>query len=788
MGSKAETLFELSARVQIFRVPRFAQITVAEWSARPEEVISAVQERFRDCTLAIRSSAFDEDGDQLSQAGAYHSVLNVPSNDKLAISDAIDDVIASYRNCSRDESEEDQVILQDMVQGTVMSGVVFTHELNTGAPYYVINYDDTSGLTNTVTAGDGECSNRTLFIHRGAVEAIRSERFQLLIAAVQELEDILGSQFLDIEFALDEMLQPYLLQVRAITTQPNWNRSIARRIDNELRGIQTFVRERLLPMHGVFGQTTVLGQMPDWNPAEMIGRAPRALALSLYRTLITDHAWRRARESMGYAVPSGQALMVSLAGQPFIDTRLSFHSYLPAKLSASIADKLVDSWVSRLREHPELHDKVEFEVAITIFSFDIDDRLDRLVGDALSSDERREFRDTLLLMTQPLLRGEGEGSVTAALAKLEDLSERQLPSNTRGLCALLPMIEDCIRLGTEPFAVLARHGFIARTLLLSLVARGALSDDDVARFQASVHTVASELVEDIRRLQAGELARDAFMLRYGHLRPGTYDIMSLRYDQMQDFVSYRNYEQGETAELQTDFELDINQRASIDALLRQEGLENLDCDSLFTYCAAAIAGREYGKFVFTRSVSAMLELIADFGERQGLSREEMSNVPVSALLDVELSSADLSVEDRLRGIARREAERYELTSAIRLPQVMFDEAGVHVVPFQVSQPNFITDLKVTADLVCLDSRQIASGLEGRIVLIEQADPGYDWIFAQNIAGLVTKFGGANSHMAIRCAEFGIPAAIGCGDQRFEAFTQVRRLSLDCAAGLIIHLH
>jgi phosphoenolpyruvate-protein kinase (PTS system EI component) len=79
-------------------------------------------------------------------------------------------------------------------------------------------------------------------------------------------------------------------------------------------------------------------------------------------------------------------------------------------------------------------------------------------------------------------------------------------------------------------------------------------------------------------------------------------------------------------------------------------------------------------------------------------------------------------------------------------------------------------------------------LTGKIVLIENADPGFDWIFAQQIGGLITKYGGANSHMAIRCAEFGIPAAIGCGEQRFEMFTRAHQLLLDCAAGLINPLH
>ena len=50
------------------------------------------------------------------------------------------------------------------------------------------------------------------------------------------------------------------------------------------------------------------------------------------------------------------------------------------------------------------------------------------------------------------------------------------------------------------------------------------------------------------------------------------------------------------------------------------------------------------------------------------------------------------------------------------PQVLFDEAGVRVVPFQVSHPNFITKSKVIADVVT-DLQDSPSNLAGRIILI-----------------------------------------------------------------------
>ena len=66
-------------------------------------------------------------------------------------------------------------------------------------------------------------------------------------------------------------------------------------------------------------------------------------------------------------------------------------------------------------------------------------------------------------------------------------------------------------------------------------------------------------------------------------------------------------------------------------------------------------------------------------------------------------------------------------------------------------------------------------------MIESADPGFDWIFSHNISGLVTKFGGANSHMTIRCAEFELPAAIGCGGKLFDQLRNSKVIELNCGA-------
>ena len=66
-----------------------------------------------------------------------------------------------------------------------------------------------------------------------------------------------------------------------------------------------------------------------------------------------------------------------------------------------------------------------------------------------------------------------------------------------------------------------------------------------------------------------------------------------------------------------------------------------------------------------------------------------------------------------------------------------------------------------------------------IVVIENADPGFDWIFSHKIKGLITKFGGINSHMSIRCEELNVPAIIGFGEDNYSKIIYKKELNINC---------
>lgn len=103
-------------------------------------------------------------------------------------------------------------------------------------------------------------------------------------------------------------------------------------------------------------------------------------------------------------------------------------------------------------------------------------------------------------------------------------------------------------------------------------------------------------------------------------------------------------------------------------------------------------------------------------------------------------------------------------------------ADVWAFEWPETEPNFITQKQVTAPVVGSYDRE---RLDDAIVCIPSADPGFDWLFAYPIAGLITAWGGANSHMAIRSGELGLPAVIGAGEVLYRRWSGAR-LHLDCA--------
>lgn len=805
LGTKADTLERLRGLVDRSRILDQLVFEVASWERDPLSILDEVRSHsFR--TVVVRSSSIAEDGWQDSQAGAFHTELGVdPTSTELA--KAIENVAERLRKRSG-RAERDQILIQPQVEDVMMSGVAFTRDLESAGPYTVINFDEVSGRTDTVTSGQGN-DHRTVYLHHcldGIGHLEEDESLSTVKDAIDELRELLGDPPLDIEFAVNGGGEVVILQVRPLAVHSSKDRFDERDVEAELRSTVRKVKDLNSSRPLLDGSGTVLGMMPDWNPAEMIGTDPNPLAVSLYRYLITDDVWARARAASGYRDVRPAPLMVTLAGRPFIDTLVDFNSFIPASLPDELGTRLVEHYVDRLRGDPTLHDKVEFEVAIPSLDFSFDRRVPQLENAGFTEHEIETIREHLLSLTDSIVRGE-TASMQEQCQKLltlgrrrKELLEADRTSWSVDVRRVGGLLDDAREFGTLPFSILARYAFIATALLQSLVERGVITDDQLDRLQEGIPTIAHELSQDMERLREGSIDSGEFLVRYGHLRPGTYDIDSPRYDEVPanyfdisgEFPDIEPLEfdrtresvvEGWSPEVSEEAEAIFDEaRDGIFELIEEEGF-TFTPEELFDFATHAIPLRELAKFEFTRNLSAALSLLRRSAEDEfHLDPDDLRYLSITQLLQSATENPSPVIDREFERAINHNEKRKRIQDMIPLPPLIRDCREIRAFEISAEQPNYVTDASVTAGVVRVDDIQSNGELQGRIALIPSADPGYDWIFGSGIAGLVTKYGGVASHMAIRAAEFGLPAAIGCGEILYDRIARADVVELDSGAG------
>ena len=178
-----------------------------------------------------------------------------------------------------------------------------------------------------------------------------------------------------------------------------------------------------------------------------------------------------------------------------------------------------------------------------------------------------------------------------------------------------------------------------------------------------------------------------------------------------------------------------------------------------------------------------------WGDNYGLSRDDLSFLEWSELAKG-LTQPVMDDVDRYYLDSAEKARRHMAAAhAFRIGHIVYGVRDIYVATQNRSVPNFIGLGIASGKVAVLQANTPTTiNLKNRIVCIENADPGFDWIFTKGIAALITRFGGANSHMAVRCAEFGLPAAIGCGDQAFERVTKAGNVDLNCAEKILRPLY
>src|SRR3989304_6190161 len=135
-GSKAENLERLRPFISTAKILPAVYFTVSEWRTEADAIVGRVVHQLSARPLIVRSSARNEDGLTASRAGRYATVSDVSG--EQAFRKAGETVIDSYG----DAAPNDQILVQPKLSGVELSGVAFSCDPATLAPYRVVNYAD----------------------------------------------------------------------------------------------------------------------------------------------------------------------------------------------------------------------------------------------------------------------------------------------------------------------------------------------------------------------------------------------------------------------------------------------------------------------------------------------------------------------------------------------------------------------------------------------------------------------------------------------------------------------
>ena len=772
--TKADTLKQLTELVKHSKIEKIYAFTVEEWQRSRIGILKHISSNFNK-KIIVRSSAVGEDSTISSKAGSYESILNVNTSSKKEITNAINSVISSYE-IKNNNNNDNQILIQNQTLNVVISGVIFTRTPDVGSPYFVINFEE-GNLTTGVTKGS---INNTVKIFRKINPKLISKKWACLIISVKEIEKIVNSDKLDIEFGITKNNQVVLFQVRPLTSIKEKSKNIP---DHDISKIVLKSKKhfkKLNNFHHVLGNKTVFSDMADWNPAEIIGNNPNLLDYSLYDFLIMKNSWSVGRSALGYQNVEPYRLMRKFGSKPYVDTRGSFNSLIPHNINQKLKKKLVNFYLKKLTNNPHLHDKVEFEILFTCYDFTLPDRLNELKKHGFSKFEITQIKKELLKLTIEIIEKfpKISSNCLSLTNKMSD-NRKKIKSNLKHsitaknlVVSVEQLLNDCKKFGTIPFSTMARIAFIGSIMLKSLQKQGYLENSFVESFMNSISSPLSEIQDDMNAVINKKLTKKQFLKKYGHLRPGTYDITASRYDVQKKFfdnVKFLKIDKKNIRNIKTD---------NLDEIFLEHNLKSNTLNFL-NFVEESLVKREQLKFEFTKNLSYALELIAEIGTKLGFSRKEMACLDIKTILKLKNHSFS-QIRDIWTRKINQEKIKKTFNDYVVLPSLIFSENDFEIIQYNIAEPNYITNKKLTSEIIHLKYfDEIITDLNNKIILIENADPGYDWIFTKNPSALITKYGGVASHMSIRCAEMGLPAAVGCGEILFEKLKSAHKILLDC---------
>ena len=256
-------------------------------------------------------------------------------------------------------------------------------------------------------------------------------------------------------------------------------------------------------------------------------------------------------------------------------------------------------------------------------------------------------------------------------------------------------------------------------MLRGFVNKGIITNQQKDDFLNSVETIAGEIVDDMNAVLAGNKHQELFLKKYGHLRPGSYDITSYNYREKPEYYfptgSTKKAGNISNSDAHLNFEFDDQTLGMIAQEIDRMEL-NTNVDQLLKFIKEATASREYAKFQFTKNLDAVLGLIAEWGKTYGFDRAQLSYLFIKDILHLNKFTVAKDPLNYLNQKIQEGKNWYQESNKIETPQIITSPQDLDIIEHNVAEPNYVTSNMVTAQICNLTGITDKAELEGQIVL------------------------------------------------------------------------
>jgi len=758
VGGKAESLIKLKSIAGI-SVPPFISIP-----ASCENLEALIQEYLtlnpNVHAVAVRSSALVEDGENASFAGAFDTFLDV----EAAVSEILDAVkrvrfnatqkvegLSDYMDrCNIKYQDGVGVVVQEMVSDPDYSGVVFSHGLESVDAYFQINFH--TGLGEEIVSGRQK-GGHLRFLRQGEVSEVIGKKYpflQELINAVNSIEKNYSCESMDIEFAYKNGCL-YILQARPMTVAKGClHNDKMLLLSDEIKSLNCKVHR--------LSENDFYGDMIDINPRELLGENPQFLNVSIFGEMFADDVVERVRGQMGYA-PLYAGMMEVLSGKPYVSLRSSAYSMRPKGVSDKTYEKVFQHYLSKVRSNVDLQDKVEFQL-FSLTGQQAEGLVEEL-SEILDLEEVLELTGSFNELDEYL--------AVYMVGYLENyscwLSQYQSELDTlerSGGCNVKTALSALIK-GTSYFTATARLAFYAKN-----AAEKKYGESFIEKSIGGLDTVSGQLQESLLLYAKGEMTVEDLNRVYGHLRAGQMDIFTSSYkDNPEYYFNLEYYEAMDESQADCTLKGVLERRNDAEAFLNELSpllqQEIVDMRML-------LQAREAVKFEFARAFDLLSRSILDVSKQVGFDKNKLGSMNIDDVIALSESGV-VDVKSTFMS---------PLHKLLILPAVFTHTTDLNCVELEQKFGTFFSGKVIEAPVIVVKEgmKPLREDVEGRIIVLDHADPGFDFLLSYEPAGLITKVGGPASHMAIRLSEYGLPGCIGSGID-LETIDVTKSLVLDC---------